>query len=152
MIPVSTVPAVKSYLLSQITAGTTADPGHDLLVVLDDPGVVLVDDIIAIGRVETRKVEPWQLVGTGQAGALMERYRMLVTVSVFRGGGDQVAPFQRAWTLASAVETIVRNDPTCGGAVIQAWPVDARDESSWESNHKGRLVTVEIVVDVSAGL
>jgi hypothetical protein len=151
-IPVSTVPAVKALLAQGITDAATVDPGHQLLVCFDDPSRYQPDDIVMIGKVKNRNTVPWQMVGDGGAGWLREDYRLEVEVSVFRGGEDAIAPYNRAWELASIVEYVVRKDPSLGGLVIQANPADSQDESSWDETHKGRIVTVTITIAVCAAL
>lgn len=148
-IPNSTVPAVKIYLLNLLGSTLTQEPGYQLVVCLDDPGPEQPDDIVSIGAVQ-RKAELYQMIGSMNAGSFLETYDMHIVISTFRGGPDQGWPFQRAWALASAVEAAVRADPTCAGNVIKADPKESRDTSSWEPEHKGRLVEVEIILSVMA--
>lgn len=148
-IPVSTVPAVKLWLQNAILTNVTQETGHLLTVCLDDPGVEQPDDIISIGSVH-RTPEAFQMIGSMGAGSMAEKYELTVEVSVFRGGPDQLWPWNRAWTLASVVEAVMRADPTCGGNVIESRPHSSRDRSEWTADHKGRLVTVEIMLYVIA--
>jgi hypothetical protein len=105
-----------------------------------------------IGQAKNRTTTAWQMVGSGDAGWLREEYRLEVTVSVFSGGDDAIAPYNRAWELASIVEYVVRKDPSLGGLVIQANPADSHDESDWDETHKGRIVTVTLTIAVCAAL
>lgn len=148
-VPSSTVVPVKMWLQQQVMANVTSEPGYQLTVCLDDPGVQQPPDIIAIGNVK-RKTELFQMIGDMGAGAVLETYELRVIVSVFRGGPDQSWPFSRAWALASVVESVIRADPTCGGNVIQAHPKDSQDISSWAEDRKGRTVEVEIMIAVTA--
>ncbi|MFF2551822.1 hypothetical protein ACFVUS_12530 [Nocardia sp. NPDC058058] len=148
-IPVATVPDVKVWLQGAILANVTREPGYGLVVCLDDPGPQKPEDIIAVTHVH-RKTEVYQMVGTMGAGSILETYDLHVLVSVFRGGPDQSWPYRRAWSLAGIVESVVRSDPTCGGFVIQAHPRDSSDTSLWEPGRKGRVVEVEIIIQVMA--
>jgi hypothetical protein len=106
----------------------------------------LPDDIISVGDV-MRTIDTFQMVGSGGAGWLDESFTVMVTVSVYRGGDNAQAVFERACVLAAAVEAAVRNDPTLGGAVTQAHPSVAEYMASWEAEHKGRVA--EIIMHIS---
>ena len=149
-IPAPTVPAVKTWLQNNVLANVTPEPGKRISVCLDDPGPEQADDMVIIGNVSNRKTEPAQIMGNLGAGSIFETYEMRVVVSVYRGGPDQIAPFDRAWALAGVVESVVRADPTLGGVAIVGKPVRSQDASSWDTDHHGRVVEVEIMISVTA--
>lgn len=146
-IPASTIPAAVLYLFNGVT---TQINDTAVLVAYGGPGPFQPDDIVAIGMAVDRSVAPYQMVGSGQAGWLDETYSIDVVVSVYRGGDDPRTAFERACTLADKVVFVVRSDPSLGGAVVVAHPEQSRYESSFEEEHKGRLVTVTIPISCRA--
>ena len=149
-IPAPTVPTVKAWLQNQCLLNLVPETGYRLSVCLDDPGPEQADDMVIIGNVPSRKTSPTQMIGNLGAGAVFEEYEMRIIVSVYRGGPDQLAPFNRAWSIAGAVESVIRSDPTFGGAVIVGKPSRSQDGSQWDADHKGRVVEVEIMISVTA--
>lgn len=144
-IPVSTVPAVKSYMRDGIMDALTGDivPGFALVVCYDRPGQYRPPEIVVIGKIYDRRVEGFSMVGSGGAGWLKEDYEFEAIVDVFRPGESlQVEAYERAWHLMSVVETVVRTDPSLGGLVIRSRPDRSYDDSEWERDGKGWIVSV----------
>jgi len=149
-IPVSTAPAVKAYLFTQLQANITAASGSSLLVCYDEPGPYEPDDIVSVGDVTARNTAQLAMVGSGGAGWLIENYSLEVVVDCFRGGDDPQTVDERAWALIGQVEAVVRTDPSCGDLVVEARPGQCRSESMWDDAHKGRRVRAAVAVDVQA--
>lgn len=146
---VSTVPAVKAALFNGIK---TQIADSSVLVSYDEPGEFQPDDIVVIGNV-SRSVEVHAMVGSGGTGWLEETYTVDIVISVYRGGDDPQTVFERACTLAAAVETFVRNDPYLGlnaSGVIVSWPIQAEYVGEWEEDHRGRMCTVNLQIHVLA--
>lgn len=149
-IPTSTAPAVRRYLYDQLTATLTADPlskSSSLLVCFDAPGPNEPDDIVSVGRVD-RQFKPQAMVGGGGAGWLEETYKVTITFDVYRGGDDPQAVFSRAAYLADQAVAIVRTDPSLGGLVLVAKPVDHTAEVEWDESHMGRHCTAELTIEI----
>lgn len=128
-IPVSVVPAACSYLLTAIESACSADPLFpEMLIELGEPTQDLENDIIAVGRV-VRSEQPRTLVGSGAQFWLNESFDIDVNINTWLGSGDAdntsadaLALNARAWQLVGYVETAVRNDPSFGGLVNEAFP------------------------------
>lgn len=135
-IPASTVPLATGYLYDQIKVAVN-DPA--VLVSYGPPGPNQPNDLIVIGNV-SREVVPYQMVGSGQAGWLDETYTVDVVASTYRGGDNGRTGFERAAALADIVVSVVRNDPTLGGAVTVANPATVDYEQNWDDTYKGRVV------------
>src|SRR5690348_2024918 len=101
-IPVSTAPAVKSYLVAQtrLNSDIAADP--NIVVFYDGPASGdQPNDIISFGKVEVEH-QPGVLRGDGGANWLFELYHVDVTVSIFDQGDPQAAD-ERCMALMSCV-------------------------------------------------
>ena len=148
-IPVSTVPAVIEYLLTQIEVAANQDPGSgDFLVCLGEPSVDFPSAIIEVAKDVRRTVVPQTFIGSGGQDWLNESYDIDILVSVAMETVDvQTDPLtltQRAWQLLSYVETAVRTDPSFGGLDLIAYPRTAVQEGpSWTGGTSGAgLLTV----------
>lgn len=144
-IPVSTVPAVKSYMRDQVMTALQDQviPGFALVVCYDRPGQYRPPEIVVIGKIYDRRVDGFTMVGSGGAGWLKEEYEFECIVDVFRPGESlQIEAYDRAWQLMSIVETVVRTDPSLGGLVIRARPDRSYDDSEWERDGKGWIVSI----------
>lgn len=161
--PVSTIPSVKAYMVTQIRARTELTTGiadGSILVCYDAPGPFQPDDIIAVMDAETDDMPVVQLVGGGLAGWLDEHYTLTIVVSVHRGGDDPQTVFERAAALAAIVVDVVRQDPSLGGRVIVAKPQQLSFQSDWamapleedggEVLYTGRLTDVAVPISVTA--
>ena len=144
--PVSTIPAVKAYLVALIT---TAVNDTTVLICYDDPGTNQPDDIIAVRDVE-QTLAPYELVGGGGAGWLYETYKVEIVVDVYRGGDFPQLVFERACALVAIVENAIRADPSLAGRVVTARPAGTHYASSWEDDGKGRTCAAAMTIDVEA--
>ena len=149
-IPVSTVPAVKAYLVTQLTATLTAATGKQLGVFYDEPGPFQPDDVVSVGDVTSFVSAPGAMVGGGGAGWIEERYTLEVVIDVFRGGDQAQTAYERAWALLAGVCSLVRTDPSLGSRVVEARPGQVTTTSEWDADHKGRHVRLSLGVDVGA--
>ncbi|MEU6582753.1 hypothetical protein [Nocardia sp. NPDC046763] len=151
-IPVSTVPAVKAFLFQQISASVTPNPNPSfpLLVTYDQPGTNQPAEIVVVGSTRHRTAKPFQMVGSGGHGWLYEEYELELEIAVFHGGDDAQGCYERAYSILGQIEAVIRSDPSLGGRVVVAHPATTRDTCTWEQEHKGRLVVVELTVNVSA--
>jgi hypothetical protein len=146
-IPASTMPAAMLYLLNQIT---TAVNDTTVLVSYGPPGPNQPDDLVAVGTSVTRETVPYQMVGSGQAGWLDEHYDIDIVVSVYRGGDNGRTVLERAAALVDTVVSVVRTDPSLGGAVVVAHPSVSSWVPSYDLDHKGRVVDVTVIVSCRA--
>lgn len=149
-IPVSTVPAVKAYLLAQLVAGLAAASNEQLLVEYDDPGPYQPGDVVSVGDVTSYVAAPGAMVGGGGAGWIEEQYSLEIHIDVFRGGDYAQTVFERAWTLNAGICSVIRTDPSLGQRVIEARPGVATSSSSWDEDRLGRRVRLTQAVDVAA--
>ncbi|RJQ68081.1 hypothetical protein D5S17_32785 [Pseudonocardiaceae bacterium YIM PH 21723] len=145
--PGSTVKTVRMALFTMLAG---AIPATNALVCLDGPTTDQPDDIVSIGDVHRQVQAGVQLVGGGGTGWADERYVIVVTIEVFRGGDRAQMVFERAVDLADLVEAAVRADPTFAGLVIQANPQQTDFASTWAEDHSGRLCTAEVQIAVHA--
>lgn len=145
-IPVSTVPAVRAYLFTQLDAALS---GQDVKVYYDVPGPGFPDDFIWLGTTEQTQ-EPARMVGSGGAGWIDETYHQLIEVSVFRGGDESQVVFERACALVAQVEAVIRADPSLGGLVVAAHPAGTTYESDWEASHMGRITEAQMRIQIQA--
>ncbi|MFB7905230.1 hypothetical protein ACFC1T_02210 [Kitasatospora sp. NPDC056076] len=149
VIPSSSIPAARAWLLAQLQATLTADPqspASELLVCDGEPGPWQPDDIVYLGDVH-QTYSPHANSGSGGAQWLTEDYTVTVHIDIFRGGDNPVAVFARARALADAVVAVVRADPSLGGAVDRARPASATHATGWEADHKGRTAAIELHID-----
>lgn len=148
-IPVSTAPAVRAWLLAQVTAALTPDPldkSAQLLVCLDSPGTFQPADIVAIGDVATT-FGVNSLVGSGGSGWLEERYTVNVDIEIFRGGDSAQAVSDRAFLLGASVINCVRQDPSLGTNVLVGKPISSEFSGDETEDHSGRLGTLSIKIE-----
>lgn len=153
-IPESSVPAVMSYLTSQLKDAAENDP-EPVLVMIGDVGADLPPSLISIGEVR-RTEAPETFIGSGQLHWLNERYDITITASAWSGSGadegstDQVlALVSRAWQLATYIETVVRSDPSLGELVDQAYPAQTVSlPAEVTADPPGTLVEVAVQIHV----
>lgn len=148
-IPNSSIPVVRAYLLSGLTATIQPDPSgqYELLVRLDEPGTYLPDDIVYVGKVH-QVYNPESVMGSGGRNWLTETYTVDVCVSIFRGGDDSESVFNRARSITDLIIAFVRSDPSFGGAVDRARPSMVTHDSEWDDDAKGRRCDIEISIDI----
>jgi hypothetical protein len=145
-IPASTVPTAVGYLFDHIV---TAVNDTAVLISYGPPGPNQPDDLIVVGAVQ-RDIAPIQMVGSGQAGWLDERYDVEIVVSVYRGGDASRTVMERACALVDIVVAVVRTDPSLGGVVVVAHPTLVSYDPSFDADHKGRLVDATVTVSCRA--
>lgn len=133
-------------MLAQVKAAIDLlpDAGYAApLVVYDRPGIYRPPELVVIGKVYDRRVTEFAMVGSGGNGWLKEDFEFEAIVDVFRPGESlQVEAYNRAWQLMSLIETVVRTDPSMGGLVIRSRPDRSYDDSEWERDGKGWIVSV----------
>lgn len=141
VIPGSSARAARQFLFDQCTASLTPDPlskTSQLLVCYDEPGTDQPDDIVVIGDV-ARDINVNSLVGSAGKGFLDEVYTITVEIEIYRGGDDADAVFARSALLVDAVISVVRSDPSLGGAVLWAIPTNSTYSGTWTDDHTGRV-------------
>jgi len=133
-------------MLEQVQAAVDLLPGAGYatpLVIYDRPGMYRPPELVVIGKIYDRRVSGFAMVGSGGAGWLKEDYEFEAMVYVFRPGESlQVEAYERAWQLMSLIENVVRADPSLGSLVIRARPDRSYDDSEWERDGKGWIVSV----------
>lgn len=150
-IPASTIPAVRSQLLSLLTATCSPVSPYTLLVSNGQLGVFKPDDEIIIGDV-VATFEGMAMVGSGGAGWLREDYDVRIEIGVFRPGDDAAAVWTRVTDLVYTAQQQVRDDPSLGGLVIQAVPARAEFRDGWDTRRAGRIVEALFDVHCTAQL
>lgn len=156
-IPVSTVPAAQSAILTALQAVLATNNETAVQVTIGTAAANLADTWIEIVSEVRRTVDPHAFVGSGGAAFLEEIYDIDVIVSVARQTtnttAQALAVSQRAWQLVAYLETAVRNDPSLGGAVVEAYPASAiGGKPAWatEGTTPGRLCTITVAVHCTA--
>lgn len=152
-IPLSTVPAVSTYLLGAIQAQVATDPlAASMLVKLGEAGVDLPNDIITIGEVR-RRLTPRTFIGSGGLDWELETYDIEVFISTWTGSGDSddtsVVSIQlndRLWQLIGYVETAVRTDPSLGELVTVAYPASTTATGPTWPETGGLIAQAEMTV------
>jgi hypothetical protein len=150
-IPISTVPAVRSYLISAITAQVNAaglsEPGCE--VYDSAPDHETTNDVIAVCGAR-RQTRPLALVGSGGQFWLDESYQVEVMIDCFQAGADGAmeAVNARAYQLLALVETAVRQDPSLAGNVLEARPQESESTPSWDDAHMGARCVIATQIQV----
>lgn len=153
-IPVSTAPAVRTYLFNAVTTAVAArayaDPGVQVsLGELSDPEDY--SDIIVIGKTVIRTPNVHRMVGSGGPHWLREDYTVSIHITCAdMHSPDFVAVDARGYELLALVETVVRADPGLGGLVIVAKPGPSHAESEYDSNHSGAICLIESAINIHA--
>lgn len=148
-VPVSTVPAVRNYLVTainnRVAAAGIASPTVEVYVSGLDHETA--EDVIVIGGAR-REVKPGAIVGGGGQHWKFEDYHIEVTIDCFAGGTDFSSVDARAFQLLSLVETAVRVDPSMGGLVLVSYPASSDSLHMWDDSHKGArtMITAQIYV------
>jgi hypothetical protein len=124
--------------------------GSPVIVQYGDMGTNVPPCFIAVGATVTVVNTPREMVGTGGAGWLEERYRVEVQVSAFVGGDNFQSTAEAAYLMWQAVASTVRADPSLGGLVITAFPASHDLTQLWEQNHKGPTAEIRAEIEVHA--
>jgi hypothetical protein len=149
-ITVSTIPAVKAYLVAGVKDNTTVAADPSIGVFYDGPASgEQPNDIISIGRAE-QEYDVAGMVGSGGTGWLGELYHVEVTVTVFDGGNDPQTATERCCALMGCVIDVVRTDPSLGALVIVARPETAGYETLWSEDGGGRFAVGTLRIRVRA--
>lgn len=155
MIPVSSIPQVRVYLINAInaqvaTAGIT-EPGVE--VYDTEPDHETTQDTIAVCGAH-RTVGPMAMVGSGAQFWREEHYTLEVQIDTFAAGANSAmeAAVSRAYQLLGLVEVAVRQDPSLGGLAIQAAPGDDQSHPSWDDAHIGGRCMITAQIHVTATL
>lgn len=152
-IPVSTVPAVRQYLLTQIQAQIGIYTAPIVEVYLSDADHESAADLVIIGGAH-RALEPFAMVGSGGPHWLRETYHLEVSIECAQFGVDSTFSTvdSRAYQLLGMVETVVRTDPSLGGLVLVARPAESTSEHAWGDEHQGPQCLIKAQIYVSAEL
>jgi hypothetical protein len=146
----STVPAVRNYLLQQITELVKAENFSDpevtvVLSGLENPETT--DDVILIGGQVKRTPKTTRFVGGGGPGWIEEYYTISVNIMCAAySDTDFEAVDARAYYLLALCEQAVRDDPSLGQLVTSAAPGVADILHAFATEHTG--ATVEIMAEV----
>lgn len=157
-IPVSTIPVALTKIVSAIQALLTADGQTNVLVTISTPDINEPRDIILVNSEVRQTVEPFCFVGDGGPNSLYEKYDIDVQVSVAWQTQDNVTDpmnaFQRAAALVGYVTTAVRQDPSLGTSVIEAYPAAGTGwRVAWGAGTTpGRVVEITVPIHVEAAL
>lgn len=140
--PTTSIPAAKLYVYNTLKTGLVAASGYGLVVSYDAPGKYQPADGVWVAGVINRALRPFGMTGAlSHANAMIEEYDLQVYIDCFRDGYDQAqAAYEAAYSQLAQVETLLRADPTLGGAVDMSWPQLADDTSSIDEKRKGRRV------------
>lgn len=148
-IPVSSAPAAKLALFNAIKANATIAADATIAVCYGPPslGDLAHDDWIAVQGYHRTTSSLAMVAGGGQFW-LQENYTIEVVVSVYRGGDQAETVDERCAQLVACVENAVRTDPSLGGVVTEARPVEEQSEPSWDEEGRGRFTvsTLQIAV------
>jgi hypothetical protein len=149
--PASTAPQVLAWLVANVPAALPATLlGSPVIVQYGDMGTNVPPCFITVGATVAAVNTPWEMVGTGGAGWLEERYRVEVQVSAFEGGDSFQATAEAAYLMWQAVASTVRGNPTIDGLVITAYPASHDLTQLWEQNHKGPIAEIRAEIEVHA--
>jgi hypothetical protein len=158
-VPAFTVPSVSNYLLTTIQEACASDSLYgSMLIILGEPSTNTPNDIIAIGATRLA-VAPRSFIGSGAEFWLNEVYTVDVDNNTWLSTGDAddtstiaAQINNRAWQLATYVSVAVRDDPSLGGLVNQAYPSDVSSTGvTWSESNAGGLcvgLTVQIRCEV----
>ena len=120
--PVSTVPAVRAYLVAQFTAATAyiLEPPVEVYQSVEDH---LGEADLVIVEGAARTLGGFEMVGGGGAGWLMESYTVSVSIECHvHGERPYPGVDDRAYLILGLLEQAVRADPSLGGLVIEGRP------------------------------
>ena len=146
----SSVPRACAALLAAITTQVAADPlASQVLVCIGEPPMDSPNDIIQVVTNVRRVVRPEAMMGSyNVSGPLEENYEIQCLVSSWSGSSDPVSILNRAYVLASYVESAVRVDPSLGSTVLEAHPSGTDGgEPKWTSEPIGRLCELTVTIE-----
>jgi hypothetical protein len=147
-IPQTTVPAVRQYLVTQLqSAVASVTPAAEVFDGEADHADH--ENWIEVGGVR-RQVSPLGLVGSGGQFWRDEKYHVDIKISCYVGGraGAMAQVNTNAYALLALVETVVRQDPSLGGLVLQANPESSDSVPSWDETGSGALCDITTSIEV----
>lgn len=147
----STLPTVKAWLFTQLTAVLTASPGKTLDVLYGGSAPTNGDDVVTL-RTGARRVFPHVPTGDMGAVAWRESYDLDITVETYRPEGFQSCE-ERAWALVASIENTIRATlwgiigggtavATLGGNVFNLVIGDQAATSVWADTDDGPVTTI----------
>lgn len=143
--PVSTVPAARAWLFTQLQSALTpdgADGSFELTYANNLDSTSRPDDQVWLGSV-TRASKNFAMVGNLGTYALDETYYLSLGIASYRAGDYPDVVDARAWALNSAIEAVVRADPTFGGLLVTSRPEQTTAEDvDWDQDGKGRIAVL----------
>lgn len=143
-IPNTTVFPVRNYLITQLSAAVPA--GTEVF----DAENTQPDreDWVLVGGAR-RTVGALAMVGNGGQFWRDERYQVDVTIETFTAGRNGFEDsYNRAYALLETLESVVRQDPSLGGLVLQANPKSSSDTPTWDPTGQGAIVTITTSIEV----
>lgn len=141
-IPASTVPLAVGYLFDNIKTSIN-DPAVRVSYGPPPPGTT--GDFIVIESI-SREIVISRMVGSGGAGWLDEIYVVDINCWVFRGGDNGQPAIERSAALADVVISVVRSDPSLGGAVKVANPTNVEYTPTLDEEHRGILAEARVSI------
>ena len=140
------VAALQTLVQTQIQADLLAS---QILVCIGEPPMDSPNDVIQLVTNVRRVVRPEAMMGSyNVSGPLEETYEIQCLVSSWSGSSDPVSIMQRAYVLASYIESAVRTDPSLGSTVLEAHPSGTDGgESKWTSEPVGRLCELTVTIE-----
>lgn len=144
-IPTSTVPAARQYLVTGIRSAA----GSQAEVFDGDADHLDHENWITVGGV-TRQVAPLAMVGNGGQFWREERYSVAIEINCFVAGRENSMQQANtnAYALLAIVESVVRQDPSLGGLVIQAAPKSSTSIPSWDEEGQGAELILNASIEV----
>lgn len=147
-VPVSTVPAVKAYLLGALKVRSDlADLAE--AIQYGPPTTAMNDDMILLDAARGA-FEVDRMVGGGGQWWMDESYSLDILIWIHRGDDDPQACEERAFAVAASVVDTLRQDPSLGGLVTQASPAGFEMDGDWDDEHLGRHVKFALTVAIEA--
>jgi len=152
-VPVSTVPAAKTWLIGQLQSALTQAADGALFAVQYEPfGTNQPEDRVWFGDT-SRQAVPWTMTGgLIIPQSMQETYDLTVNISCYRGGDQTSTAELRAWALLAGVEDVVRTDPTFGGLLIRSYPNTAQAALDWDEQFKGLFCSIPLTISCLAQL
>jgi hypothetical protein len=148
--PASSIPAVRAWLQTTITAALTTFTAPTVEVYLSQEDHQSTQDIVVIGGAH-RKVETRRFVGGGGQFWVNEMYTIDVDIACFVAGPNAFpAVDTRAYQVLAAVETAVRADPSAGGAVVQLNPEGSVSLHEWDEESYGAHCNITLTLSATA--
>jgi hypothetical protein len=135
--PASSVPAVRQWLYTTITAAVASFTQPGVEVYLSQEDHQSTQDLVVIQGAH-RRAEVKRFVGGGGPFWMDELYTIDVVIACYVAGPDAFPAVDvRAYAVLAAIETAVRADPSAGGNVVQINPEGSASEHEWDEDGNG---------------